>query len=158
MSPLRRQRKARNFEVGNRSGGSSPQVSEFLFEKRVILRACLLSCQPLHVALKPEVVVWRSLARFQGSASLPVGRLLVAVLVVCQLPKLAARIRIGDGLQRALEGLPRLSDQGLGLARQDFLCHLQDGLILPQVALLPITYLVGELRGRPRNLPLVNSG
>src|SRR5215204_1951061 len=86
-------------------GGSSPQAGEFLLKERVVMRAFLLAFQPLHVALNPRVVALGHKAResLQGKevhksllgpipkyTRLPVLGLLMAILTVCQIPKLAA--------------------------------------------------------------------
>ena len=69
-------------------------------------------------------------------ARLPIPGLLMAVLSVGQLPQLSAGFGIGDDLKRSLERLPGLISQGPGLARQDFLHHLEDGLVTLQGLLL----------------------
>jgi hypothetical protein len=77
----------------------------------VVLGARLLAFQPLHVALKPRVVVL--LGTLPGKASLPLSRLLVMMLAVRQLPELPTGIGLGYGLQRVLEGLPVRSTKAL---------------------------------------------
>src|SRR5215208_4897548 len=86
-------------------GGSSPQAGEFLLKERVVLRAFLLAFQPLHVALNPRVVALghKARERFRGNevhksllgaipkyARLPLLGLLMAMLTLCQIPKLSA--------------------------------------------------------------------
>src|SRR5918995_333869 len=98
----------------------APQASKFLLQECVVLRACLLAFQPLHVAFHPRVGTFRYKARegirgnevrkaFLGAipehARLPVPSPLIAVLPVSQLPQLSASFGIGDDLQRSLERL-----------------------------------------------------
>src|SRR5215212_2580860 len=85
-------------------GSSPPEASEFLLQKCVVLGACLIAFQPLHVVLNPHVVAFRHKARegvrcksevhqsalgtLLKHAPLPVLGLLMAMLTVCQVPKL----------------------------------------------------------------------
>src|SRR5215208_6672758 len=84
-------------------GGSSPQAGEFLLKERVVLCAFLLAFQPLHVALNPRVVALGHKARKSLRADvvhqsllgpppkythLPVPSPLMAMLTMCQIPKL----------------------------------------------------------------------
>src|SRR5215212_9851853 len=86
-------------------GGSSPQAGEFLLKERVVLRAFLLAFQPLPVALNPRVVALghKARERFRGNevhksllgpipkhTPLPLLGLLMAMLTLCQIPKLSA--------------------------------------------------------------------
>src|SRR5918993_2220105 len=98
----------------------APQAGELLLQECVVLRACLLAFQPLHIAFHPRVGTFRYKAReglrgnevrkaFLGAlpehARLPVPSLLIAVLPVGKLPQLSASFGIGDDLQSSLEGL-----------------------------------------------------
>src|SRR5215210_982876 len=133
-------------------GGSPSQASEFLLQERVVFGAGLLAFQPLHVVLNPRVGAFFRIARegvrrnevhqpvlgaFPEHTYLPILSLLLVMFTVCQLPKLLAGLGAGDGLKRALEGLPGSVDQNLRLAPQDFLSHLvyrlfgSHGLLLP---------------------------
>src|SRR5215210_9002328 len=74
-------------------------------------------------------------------AQLPMLSLLIAMLTVCQVPKLLTSLGAGDTLKRALEGLSScLGEHRLRLAPQDFLGHLgyrlfgSHGLSSPSVA------------------------
>src|SRR5215208_2141591 len=86
-------------------GGSSPQAGEFLLKERVVMRTLLFAFQPLHVALNPRVVALGHKARKSLRADvvhqsllgpipkhtpLPVLGLLMAILTLCQIPKLSA--------------------------------------------------------------------
>src|SRR5215212_1300470 len=86
-------------------GVSSPKACEFLLKERVVLHTLLLAFQPLHVALDPRVVALGHKAReslrakevhhsFFGAipkyGRLPLLGLLMAMLTVCQIPKLSA--------------------------------------------------------------------
>src|SRR5687768_8885092 len=86
-------------------GGSSSKAGEFLLKERVVLCSLLLAFQPLHVALNPRVVALGHKAReclrckevhqsFLGPipkyTPLPMPGLLMAMLAVCQIPKLSA--------------------------------------------------------------------
>src|SRR3712207_2158522 len=102
----------------------------------MVLRACLLAFQPLHVVLNPPGVALRLKARegvlrrkevhqaalgaLPEQTHLPILCLLMAMLTVCQLSKLLAGLGAGDGLKRALEGLSRMGDHGLSLPPEDF--------------------------------------
>jgi hypothetical protein len=94
-------------------GGSSPQAGEFLLKERVVLCSLLLAFQPLHVAFNPRVVAFGHKARESLLAievhhsllgpipkytRLPVLSPLMAMLTVCQIPKLSARFCIRDSL------------------------------------------------------------
>ena len=86
-------------------GGSSPKACEFLLKERVVMGALLLAVQPLHLALNPRVVAVghkarESLRRKEVHQSLlgpppkytplPVPSPLMAMLTLCQIPKLSA--------------------------------------------------------------------
>src|SRR5215204_3771913 len=86
-------------------GVSSPKAGEFLLKERVVLHTLLLAFQPLHVALNPRVVAVGHKARESLRANvvhhsllgpppkhspLPVPGLLIAMLTLCQIPKLSA--------------------------------------------------------------------
>src|SRR5687768_17821897 len=86
-------------------GGSSPQAGEFLLKERVVMGSLLLAFQPLHVALNPRVVALGHKAResLRGKevhhsllgpipkhTPVPLLGLLMAMLTVCQIPKLSA--------------------------------------------------------------------
>src|SRR5215207_1499616 len=86
-------------------GGSSSKACEFLLKERVVMSSLLLAFQPLHVALNPRVVAFGYKAResLRGKVvhqsllgpipkytRLPVLSLLLAMLTVCQIPKLSA--------------------------------------------------------------------
>src|SRR5215208_4283492 len=86
-------------------GGSSPQAGEFLLKERVVMRTLLLAFQPLHVALNPRVgalghktreslrgkeVHQSLLGPIPKHTRLPALGFLMAILTVCQVPKLSA--------------------------------------------------------------------
>src|SRR5215207_10793443 len=90
-------------------GGSSSKACEFLLKERVVMGALLLAFQPLHVALNPRVVALghKARERFRADvvhqsllgpipkyAPLPLLGLLLAMLTVCQIPKLSASFGI----------------------------------------------------------------
>src|SRR5215207_9876988 len=136
---LRKTLLPRHLVIKPRPGGSSSKASEFLLQERVVVRACLLAFQPLHVVLNPRVVAFFRKARegvrrnevhqsllgaLPEHAHLPILSLLLVMLTVCQLPKLLASLGAGDGLKGALEEFSGLGDHGLRLALKDFLSHL----------------------------------
>src|SRR5918993_3051609 len=53
----------------------------------------------------------------------------MAMLSVCQVPKLLASVGAQDSLKGALEGLSCVGEDRLSLACQDFLGHLGHGLV-----------------------------
>jgi hypothetical protein len=63
-------------------------------------------------------------------ARLPLLGLLMAMLALCQIPKLSAGWGIDYRLAGIFQGVPASLGQGPHLARKDFLGHLRDGLIL----------------------------
>src|SRR5215216_3059471 len=136
---LRKTLLPRHLVIKPRPGGSSSKASEFFLQEHVVVRACLLAFQPLHVVLNPRVVAFLRKARegvrpnevhqsvlgaLPEHAHLPILSLLLAMLTVCQLPKLLASLGAGDGLKRALEEFSGLGDHDLRLALKDFLSHL----------------------------------
>src|SRR5215208_7923929 len=92
-------------------GGSSPQAGEFLLKERVVVRSFFLAFQPLHVARNPRVVALghKARERFRGNvvhksllgpipkyAPLPLLGLLMAMLTLCQIPKLSACFSVSE--------------------------------------------------------------
>src|SRR5215204_2061561 len=94
----------------------------------MVLRSLLLALKPLHVALQPHVVAL--LCTPPGQGSLPLGSLLLAVWALSQLFKLPCCFGTEGGRHRPLEGLTGAAvGRALGLALEDFVDHLRDGLL-----------------------------
>jgi hypothetical protein len=72
--------------------------------------------------------------------SLPVARLLVLVHTASQLFKLAASRSLKDGLACLAEWLPGSPGEDTRLPREDFLCHLGQGLFCSHETLPPSAY------------------
>jgi hypothetical protein len=54
----------------------------------------------------------------------------MAMLALCQIPKLSAGLGIDYRLASIFQGVPATLGQGFSLAQKGFLGHLRDGLIL----------------------------
>src|SRR5215212_6859426 len=107
--------------VGSWRGHSPLQAGEFLFQKRMVRCACLLTFKPLQVPRNPRGLAFTRKARedirpkevhelllgaLKAHPCLPLPSLLMAVLSACQLPQLLTSFGIGDNPQRALKRLP----------------------------------------------------
>ena len=66
---------------------------------------------------------------------LPLFYAFVAVGAVPEFPQLLARLGVKDRLHRLFDGLPAPIGSGLGLAHQNLVGHLGDGLIVAHRAL-----------------------
>src|SRR5215217_4389776 len=93
----------------------------------MVLCTLLLTLKPLHVALQPHVVAL--LCTPPGQGSLPLGSLLLVVWAIGQLFKLPRCLGLQGGRHRPLQGLAGVVSQALGLALEDFVDHLRDGLL-----------------------------
>src|SRR4051812_48020688 len=99
----------------------------------------LLAFKPLHLALQPHVAAL--LYTPPGQGGLALGSLLLAVWALGQLLKLPCCIGLQGGRHRPLGGLAGFGGQALGLALEDFVDHLRDGLLLVHESSLPTTAL-----------------
>jgi hypothetical protein len=69
-------------------------------------------------------------------ARLPGPSLLVTMLAVCEVPELPTGFGLRDGFFGVFQGAAVPAGKGIGLAHEDLLCHLGNGLISLHALLL----------------------